>query len=45
MDPRVREVPDGVADDEILTAVRGAWLRDADAVEHLPASGRTTGGR
>jgi spectinomycin phosphotransferase len=32
----VREPPDGVTDDEILAAVRDAWLPSADAVEHLP---------
>jgi spectinomycin phosphotransferase len=32
----VREPPEDVADHEILTAVRDAWLPSADAVEHLP---------
>jgi spectinomycin phosphotransferase len=32
----VRESPEDVTDDEILSAVRDAWLPSADAVEHLP---------
>jgi spectinomycin phosphotransferase len=32
----VREAPDDVTDDEVLAAVREAWMPSAEVVEHLP---------